>query len=438
VKVTSGPFRRAGSPASARRIGPSRWTLPPLATLSPVTENPGQVAGSSAGDGGFSVVAAIDALDAATRAIAGELDLDRVLQLIVDSVRELVLAQYAALGIVDASRRIERFITSGISAEQRARIGAPPSGHGLLGLIIRESRAYRIPDISEHPDSYGFPAGHPVMRSFLGVPVRVGGKPIGNFYLTEKTNALEFSERDLRLVEMFALHAGVAIQNARLHTRVQQLAVLDERIRIGRDLHDGIIQGIYAVALSLEDVPELMADDPAEAAARVDRAIDRLNLTIGEIRTFIVGLEAEAIDVAVGSRLAAIADEAAMLSTSSLTFDLDLDDEIVARVDRELAPDVANQLVGIVREALNNTVRHSGARHARVSLGVERGDAVVTVEDDGRGFDPDASRGAGHFGLANLYDRARSVGGSLEIRSGPGAGTRIIATLPLLISEADA
>lgn len=390
---------------------------------------------SETATGDFSVVAAIDALDSATRAIAGELDLDRVLQLIVDSVRDLVHARYAALGIMDASGRIERFITSGMSHEERAAIGAPPRGHGLLGLIIREARAFRIADISKHRDAYGFPPGHPAMRSFLGVPVRTGGEPIGNFYLTDKEGADEFGEQDQRLVEMFALHAAIAIQNARLHARVQRLAVVDERIRIGRDLHDGIIQGIYAVALSLEDVPELMDEDSAEASSRVDRAIDRLNTTIGEIRTFIVGLGSDSVQIAIGSRLAGLADELLLSSGARMALDLDLAD--VGEVDERISPEAATQLLQIAREALSNAIRHSGAPRARLSLRVHDDDAVLAVEDNGRGFDPSLPRGAGHFGLANLHDRASSVGGSLEIASRIGAGTRIIVTLPLLTPEID-
>ena len=400
-----------------------------------MNDAPNVAAPATAGDADFSVVAAIDALDVATRAIAGELDLDRVLQLIIDSVRDLVSAQYAALGIVDASGRIELFITSGISASQRAEIGSLPSGHGLLGLIIRESRSYRIPNIAAHPDSYGFPEGHPPMRSFLGVPIRVGGVSMGNFYLTNKLAAPEFSERDLRLVEMFALHAGIAIQNARLHSRVQRLALVDERIRIGRDLHDGIIQGIYAVALSLEDVPELMVEAPAEASARIDRAIDRLNLTIGEIRQYIVSLSADSNDVAIGARLTAIAEETGLLTTSSLKVELDLDAEALARVDAEMTREAATQLVQIVREAVSNTLRHGAAKHVRIALGLDGDVVVVVVDNDGRGFEPGAPRGAGHLGLVNLHDRAMSAGGSLEIRSAVGAGTRIIARLPLALPE---
>ncbi|MCI0582991.1 MAG: GAF domain-containing protein [Chloroflexi bacterium] len=388
---------------------------------------------SEAEGGDFSVVAAIDALDVATRAIAGELDLDRVLQLIVDTVRDLVHASYAALGIVDAAGRIETFITSGISTAERERIGAPPRGHGLLGLIIRDSRAYRIADMSKHPDAYGFPPNHPSMRSLLGVPVRAGGAAIGNFYLTDKIGAPEFSEQDQRLVEMFALHAGIAIQNARLHARVQRLAVVDERIRIGRDLHDGIIQGIYAVALSLEDVPELMTEDPAEADARIDRAIDRLNSAIGDIRTFITGLGADTAAASIGSRLAGLADELLLSSEARMALDLDLAD--VAEIDERLSAEAAVQLIQMAREALSNAIRHSGAPRARLSLRALDAEAILSVEDNGSGFDASIPAASGHLGFANMRDRASSVGGAIEVSSRIGGGTRIIVRLPLATTE---
>ncbi len=372
------------------------------------------------------VTARLAALDEATRAIAGELDLDRVLQLMVDRVRELVEARYAAIGIADASGRFERFITSGISSEERVAIGALPRGHGLLGTIIREGVLLRIPDIAGHGDTFGFPAHHPPMRSFLGVPVRVGGRPIGNFYLTEKIAVDEFSADDQELVEMFAIHAGIAIQNARLHQQVQELAVVDERLRISRDLHDGIIQGIYAVALTLEDVPDLMDENRAEAVARVDRAIDRLNTTIRDIRTFIVGLESSP-DASIAATLQGVVAE--LPPDTGMTLELQIRD--APAIDRRLSEEATHELLQIAREALSNSIRHSGAARVNVTLSLDETDAVLSVDDDGRGFDTGRRPGPGHFGLANLHDRAASVGGSLRIESEPGQGARIIVRLPL-------
>jgi two-component system, NarL family, sensor histidine kinase DevS len=373
---------------------------------------------------------ALYALDRATRAIAGELDLDRVLQLIVDSARELVGARYAALGIVDDAGAIERFITSGISPELRARIGPVPQGHGLLGTIIRDGVTLRIPDIARHPDSYGFPPHHPDMHSLLGLPIRVAGVSVGNFYLTEKIGTAEFSDDDQELVEMFAGHAGLAIQNARLHQDVQQLAVVDERLRISRDLHDGIIQGIYAVSLSLEDVPDLIETGAQEAIDRVDRAIDRLHMTIADIRTFIVGLGPEA-GSGLSLTLEAMAGE--LLSGSSTKLDLDLAG--ASALDGRLSPEAGHELVQIAREALSNVARHSGASRASLRLTVEGDEAELRVEDNGRGFDPAQRFGSGHFGLANLRDRAAAVAGTLTIDSQATRGTRIIVRLPIAPAE---
>jgi len=376
---------------------------------------------------------ALYALDRATRAIAGELDLDRVLQLIVDSVRELVGTKYAALGIVDASGRIERFITSGISTELRSLIGPLPEGHGLLGTIIRDGVTLRIPDIAQHPDSFGFPPNHPPMHSLLGLPIRVGGATVGDFYLTEKLGAAEFSDDDEELVEMFALHAGLAIQNARLHQDQQQLAVVDERLRISRDLHDGVIQSIYAVSLSLEEVPELLEQNVADAIDRVDRAIDRLHLTIGDIRTFIVGLGPEA---GAGLRLTleTLARELFAGSATQLSINL----SGAAILDGRLTPEASHELVQVAREALSNVVRHSGAGRAKLSLLVEGNSAELRVEDNGAGFDPGQRFGTGHFGLANLRGRAAAVGGTLTIASEAGKGTRIIVQLPVTSPESTA
>jgi signal transduction histidine kinase len=364
----------------------------------------------------------------ADRGIAGVLDVDRVLQLIVDRVRELVGARYAALGIVDPTGAIERFMTSGISPEARARIGPPPRGHGLLGLIIREGRTFRIPEIAQHELSYGFPPHHPEMHAFLGVPVTVKGRPIGNLYLTNKAEDAEFTETDQRLVEMFALHAGIAIENARLHDQVQRLAVVEERERIGKDLHDGIIQGIYATALSLEDVPELMEDDPLEAEARIDRAIDALNLTIREIRNFILGLQSELIHGA--DLLAGLATLAHEFRLNTLT-EIEVDLESAEAAAAQLPVGHRVQLLQMAREALSNAGRHARAARVRIQLAADRETLTLSIEDDGVGFEPAGARGSGHLGLMNLRSRAAAMGGSLVIDSAPGAGTRMIVRVPL-------
>jgi signal transduction histidine kinase len=383
------------------------------------------IAGDDRGPARSPDVPALAALDAAARAIAGIRGIDDVLQLIVDRVRDLVDARYAALGIVGPNGRIERFITAGLDAETRAAIGDLPAGRGLLGLIIRERRSYRIPRIADHPDSSGFPPNHPPMTSFLGVPVMARGESVGNLYLTDKRDGGEFSEADLSLIETFALHAGIAIDNARLHAQAGRLAVADERDRIGRDLHDGIIQSLYAVSLSLEDVPELMTEAPAEAQRRVDQSIESLHLAIRDIRNFIYGLRPEAVDGGeVVAGIAALAQEVREGGLIDVVATLDPD------ADPGLSPDEGVELLSLVREALSNAARHAKAHRIDVLLGTSGEGSVLEIADDGVGFDPTRAARQGHHGLPNMRVRADAIGARLDIASSPGAGTRVHLDLP--------
>jgi signal transduction histidine kinase len=364
------------------------------------------------------------ALDVAVQGISGALALETVLQLIVDRVRELAEARYAALGIARPDGVIERFITSGLTQEERERIGALPRGHGLLGLIIREGQTFRIPDIARDERRHGFPPNHPEMHSFLGVPVKVKGQPVGDLYLTNRQGAAEFGADDQTLVERFAAHAGLAIENARLSERVQALAVVEERERIGRDLHDGIIQRIYGVTLGLDDVPEIALRDPAAAAERVDRAIDALHDAIREIRTFIYGLRPGLDDEGtMGSALESLAEETRLNTTMQI--------EVTAPSVEGLSPTIRGELVSIAREALSNAVRHAAATRTTLQIGEVDGQLKLQIADDGTGFDADAPEVDGHQGLANMRRRAESLGGKLVLESAPGGGTRIIVTVPL-------
>jgi signal transduction histidine kinase len=369
------------------------------------------------------------ALDVATRAIAGVLPLSEVLQLIADQVRELAGAEYAALGTVDDAGTIERFITSGLSDAARARIGALPRGRGLLGLIIRDARPIRIDDIPMDPRSAGFPANHPAMRTFLGVPIAVKGRSVGNLYLTNKVGGVPFSEDDQRIVETFALHAGIAIDNARLHEDVQRLAVVEERDRIGRDLHDSIIQSLYAVGLSLEDVPDLMDEVPDEAKARVERAIESLHAAIGEMRDFIFGLRPELLDRAgLAAGLASLAEEFRLNTTLEVRLALDGGESNL------VSPDRAVEVLQIAREALSNVARHAGATMVELSLAGDDGALRLHIADNGGGFRPDAPRSGTHHGLANMRERAVALGADLEIISREAAGTRVELRVPVALT----
>jgi signal transduction histidine kinase len=366
------------------------------------------------------------ALDAATRAINAVLDLEAVLQLIVDRVRDLVDARYAALGIVDAEGQIDRFITSGLDRAERARIGDPPHGRGLLGLIIREGRSYLIPDITDDPRRYGFPPGHPEMHSFIGVPVVIRGTPVGNLYLTDRRDGRPFGEADLELVETFARHAAIAVENARLHERIGQLAVVEERVRIGRELHDGIIQSIYAVSLGLEEAAEEAADDVDATRARIDRAIDALHATIRDLRNYIFGLRPELLlQAGLLGGLSALADE---VHVNTL---IDIEVDAAGAEGLDVTLEATHELLSIAREALSNVTRHAHASRARVELAIEEPDLRLVVVDNGKGMPVDPAAGPEHLGLGNMRDRARSLDGEMRIEHGTPRGTRIIITVPL-------
>ena len=367
----------------------------------------------------------LEALDSAVRGIAGVLSLQRVLQLIVDRVRELVDAEYGALGIVSPFGVIEQFATSGVTPEQRALIGAPPRGLGLLGLIIRDDRSFMIDDISTDPRSYGFPEHHPPMHAFLGVPVRSKGRSIGNLYLTNKRGGGAFTDADLRLVEMFALHAGIAMENARLHEEIGRLAIVDERQRISQDLHDSVIQSLYAISLSLEDLPEIITEDQSEGAARADRAIDSIHGTIRDIRNFIMGLQPELlIDADLGAGIESLAAE--FRANTLIDLELDIDGEVP-----ELPREHAAHVLAITREALSNIARHSTATRASIELAATNATVHLVIGDNGQGFVVDEPRSSRQRGLLNLRARAEAVGGTLLLTSEPGAGTRVQAEIPI-------
>src|SRR5436305_4177790 len=194
--------------------------------------------------------------------IGSDLDLRAVLHRIVEGAVALVDARYGALGVLDESgTRLAEFITVGLSDEQRHHIGDLPEGKGILGLLLVDPKPLRLPDLGEHPDSFGFPPHHPPMHSFLGVPIRVRDEVFGNLYLTDKRSPEAFTDIDEELVSALATAAGVAIENARLHARARDYVVMEDRERIARDLHDTVIQRLFAVGLSLQSAERHVQSD---------------------------------------------------------------------------------------------------------------------------------------------------------------------------------
>ena len=362
-------------------------------------------------------------------ALASELDLDAVLTKIVSLAVDLTNATYGALGILDETTpRIEHFITKGIDDETRALIGPHPVGKGILGLLIRERRPMRIPDIGSDPRSAGFPPNHPPMRSFLGAPVTALGHVFGNIYLTEKRGAQEFSDEDEAALVVLATQAGVAIENARLIAETQlaqeelaRLELLEERERIAKELHDGVIQSLFAVGMSLQGAAGMVRD--SEIARRIEGSVEDIDRAIRDLRNYIFGL-----------RPGILADRQLDQALNELGQEFQARTEVltIVDVDEEIASELASRAADVVqltREALSNIGRHASATSCRVSLRRTDGGAELEIDDDGVGFDVTLpSRG---MGLDNLRARVESLGGSLMIASVTGEGTTIRAAFPL-------
>jgi signal transduction histidine kinase len=359
----------------------------------------------------------------AVMAIGSGKSLADALRHITETAAELVDARYAALGVLDESgSRLAEFVTVGFDAEQTARIGARPEGHGILGLLILDPRPLRLPDLHAHPDSFGFPPGHPPMTSFLGVPIRLRGVVYGNLYLTDKAGGEEFTDVDQELAVGLAVAAGVAIENARLNEQAQAAGLLDERERIARDLHDDVIQRLFATGMSLEAVAQTMTDPVAEG--RVRRAVDDLNTSIRQIRSTIFELHGRRTTAgSVRRDVVGICDDAA----ATLGFRPSCD--IRGPVDSAVDEAVYSHLLLCVREALSNVARHARATSVHVDIRVEDGRLELSVADDGVGYRPVPGRPAS--GIDNMRVRADALGGAFAIGARDPSGTVVTWDVPL-------
>jgi signal transduction histidine kinase len=359
--------------------------------------------------------------------LQGDLALPDLLRHLVEEATSMTGARYGALGMLDEEGTgLAEFITVGVTPAEEANIAHRPKGLGLLGLLISDPTPLRLADLHAHPDSVGFPEGHPPMTSFLGVPVMARDEVYGNLYLTDKIGWSEFTSDDENLAGALAAAAGIAIQNARLHQRAQDAALLEDRDRIARDLHDAVIQRLFAVGLSLQGVVRKELPDGVDV--RLQQAIDDLDGTILQIRSSIFELGAARPTRSVRGDLHALVQDLRPV----LGFDVQL--SFAGPVDTMVTDEVTEHLLAVAREALTNVARHAVARSARLSLVVADGRCILEVLDDGRGIDPDAPHepgAGGGLGLGNMAHRAAQLGGVHLVESKPGGGTRVRWQVPL-------
>jgi two-component system, NarL family, sensor histidine kinase DevS len=362
-------------------------------------------------------------LVSAAMMLASELSLPALLQRMVELAADLAGARYVALGVVSPAGGIEQFITHGLSDEERARIGDIPRGHGILGVLITDARPLRLKKLQDHPRSVGFPPNHPPMTSFLGAPVAVRGQVFGNLYLTEKIGADEFTPEDEDAIEKLAVQAGVAIELTRAQEELHRLALIEERERIAKELHDDVIQSLFAEGMALQ-AAHSMAGDRAAVEARLTQSVENIDRVIRDLRNYIFGLRpGVAADRQLDRALRELA--AGFAQGSVATIEVETDPDAVSRLASRVG-----DVVQAAREALSNAVRHSGADTISVTLLTIGSTAVLEVSDNGTGFDPGEVQGKGQ-GLGNLRARAAQIGGELEIESEAGRGTWLRIRIPL-------
>jgi signal transduction histidine kinase len=366
-------------------------------------------------------------LSAAVLAVSDRLTVPEVLQTIVDTARELAGARYAALGVPDGAGAFAQFVVSGVSPEVRAAIGPLPRQHGFLAVMMHEPQAQRVADIRADPRFAWWPAAHPVLEAFLGVPVVSGGEILGALYLANKAGG--FTEADEELVGVLAAHAAIALTHARLYARNRELSIAEERARIAHDLHDAVTQRLFGLRLTAQAADLLLDDDPAAARERLAEvgtlareAAEELQAAVQELRP--ADLAEDGLPAVLRKQVRIL--DRAYGGADGPRLHYAEDDPPV------LPPAQQTAVLRVAQEALHNAVRHARARSVRVSLSrYGTGGVRLEVTDDGAGFDVGAAlRAGGSLGLRSMRERAGSVRGTAHVRSTPGAGTVVSLEVP--------
>ena len=352
--------------------------------------------------------------------VVSKLDMDETLVLLAEHARTLTRTRYAAIGVVDPGQpdRLLDFVTSGISSEERKHIGDLPSGGGLLGAVI-DSHAPVISDsIADDPRAAGFPPNHPFMQHFLGVPIITGEKVFGNIYVTDRLDNEPFDQIDLAILETLATGAAAVIGNLLLRQALALAQIEDDRARIARDLHDDIVQRLFAVGLQLQAaLPSLQGTD---GFLFVRQAIDDLDTAIGEIRTTIFQLE----PAQEGSSRSEVLDLVSRLCTIA---DLKYHVVFTGPIDTVLTNTKQTVLLTVLRELITNAIKHAHAHELRIEIAVATMLSIVVI-DDGVGISNHPR--VGH-GIANLETKAATRGGTFAIEASPLGGSRATFTIPL-------
>jgi len=367
------------------------------------------------------------ALHGAGLDIAAELSLDVVLNKVVERARTLVGARYGALSVVNADGSIRNFITSGITTDERLRIGPPPVGHGLLGVVLNEGERLRLHDIGKDPRSHGFPPNHPVMHSLLAVPISCKGPFVGNLYLSEKEGGGDFTAGDGETVERFAVQAAISIDNAHLHRQVADLAVAQERLRIAHEMHDGIAQVLGYVNTKVQAAMEYIRRE------KTDEGLEQLRELAAAAREAYGDVRESIVDLRTLPGPTRSLEDVLREYVDRWRDQTEVSTELVVDGDLVMPNGIELQIVRIIQESLTNVRKHAKATTARIEVRRRNDTLLVTVSDDGVGLEQ-AGRSRSvfpRFGLSTMRERAESIGGTFVVENATGGGTVVKAEVPL-------
>jgi signal transduction histidine kinase len=345
---------------------------------------------------------------------------DEALQLIAQRAVELVSADLAIVSVPDGPSHLRVAYAEGMNAPRLLGMSFPMEG-SIAGEVVRTGTPAVVSNAATDERAYGPLVAAGGFGPVLIVPLSAQGRAFGTLSAANRLGAHAFGEQQVKLLETFADQAAVALEYARAQQEIERLAVLEDRERIAKELHDGVIQALFAVGMGLEGTAMVAEDD--ELSARIEGAVNELDRVIRDLRNYIFGLRPGILaDRELDKALRALVEE--FQARSGVLTIVDVDEEVAA----ELAS-VATDVIQLTREALSNVGRHAEAATCRVSLRHRDHVAVLEIDDDGRGFAAQTTKRGD--GLTNLEDRAAALGGKTSIESVPTQGTTVRIELPL-------